>query len=71
MKIINFFILYLIKLYQYTVSPFLGTRCRFYPSCSEYACECLKKYCLIKALYKIIIRIVKCNPVFPGGVDLP
>ena len=61
----------LIRIYQYIVSPFLGRRCRFYPSCSCYAVECLNKYYLPKACFKIIVRLLKCHPFHPGGVDLP
>ncbi len=59
----------LIRVYQYVVSPWLGGRCRFYPSCSEYFCGCLRRYGLIRGLGKGIVRIAKCHPFHPGGYD--
>ncbi|MFH1841250.1 MAG: membrane protein insertion efficiency factor YidD [Candidatus Nealsonbacteria bacterium] len=61
----------LIRSYQVIVSPFLGKRCRFYPSCSEYFYQAVKKYGLFKGFFQGLIRIIKCNPWNPGGVDLP
>ncbi|MGE0171763.1 MAG: membrane protein insertion efficiency factor YidD [Oligoflexales bacterium] len=63
--------IFFIRLYQMTISPFLGPRCRFFPSCSEYAAECLKKYNTAAALKKGTLRIFRCHPFNPGGVDLP
>jgi|GEM_PF-3678211 len=49
-----------------------GQTCRFYPSCSQYAVSCAKKYPPHKAIPKIIWRLLRCNPFFSkGGVDLP
>lgn len=43
--------------------------CRFYPTCSAYAEEAIEKYNIIRAIIKIIIRILKCNPLSKGGYD--
>ncbi len=59
----------LIRLYQAAVSPFFGSRCRFYPSCSEYLRESLQKWGLIKGLGKGLARIARCHPFHPGGYD--
>ncbi|MGB0455096.1 MAG: membrane protein insertion efficiency factor YidD [Bacteriovoracaceae bacterium] len=59
----------LVKTYQKALSPFLGTNCRFTPTCSEYALECVKKYPLYKAIFKIFYRIIRCHPFHPGGHD--
>ncbi|HUU03210.1 MAG TPA: membrane protein insertion efficiency factor YidD [Myxococcota bacterium] len=59
----------LIKLYQLAISPFLGSRCRFYPSCSEYTVGCLKKHGLLKGLWLSLRRLLKCHPLNPGGCD--
>lgn len=59
----------LIRVYQATVSPLLGARCRFYPSCSEYLCESLLKYGIVKGLGKGLARIARCHPFHPGGYD--
>jgi putative membrane protein insertion efficiency factor len=58
-----------IRFYQYGISPFLGSRCRFFPSCSEYAAEAIEKYGALKGLYYGMKRILRCNPWNPGGVD--
>ena len=60
-----------ITLYQKTLSPVLGPRCRFYPSCSQYTKECLEKYPLPVALSRSARRLLSCHPFHPGGVDLP
>jgi len=59
----------LIKLYQIILSPFLGSNCRFYPSCSNYGIEAIKKYGAFKGLFLTIKRIIKCNPFHSGGND--
>ncbi len=43
--------------------------CRFYPTCSEYALECLSLFSLPKAIFKTFLRIARCNPLHPGGYD--
>lgn len=43
--------------------------CRFHPSCSDYTLECLKTFSLPVALYKSLTRILRCNPMHPGGYD--
>ena len=60
-----------ITVYQHTLSPLLGPRCRFYPSCSAYAKECLSMYPWPRALLKSGRRLLSCHPFHPGGVDLP
>ena len=52
-----------IKLYQYFVSPILGNRCRFFPTCSEYFIEALKTQGLIKGVKLGAKRILKCHPI--------
>jgi putative membrane protein insertion efficiency factor len=58
-----------IYLYQKIISPLKGASCRFYPSCSTYACLALKKYGVFKGGALAIIRIIKCNPLHPGGYN--
>jgi len=60
---------YLVRAYQLTLSPFVGGQCRFVPSCSDYACECLKKHSSLKSIGKISWRILRCNPWSAGGYD--
>ena len=52
----------IIKIYQYFVSPLLGNRCRFLPTCSEYCIEALKAHGLIKGFKFGVKRILKCHP---------
>jgi len=59
----------LIRFYQKTISPLKGRTCRFYPTCSEYSLEAIKKYGSIKGSYLALKRILKCHPFHPGGYD--
>ena len=59
----------LIKFYQYVISPALGPKCRFTPTCSHYAVDALEKYGLFKGMYLAIIRISKCRPGGGHGYD--
>jgi hypothetical protein len=66
----RFIILALIRLYQKFISPALPSNtCRFYPSCSRYGFEAVKKYGAIKGTLMAIYRIIRCNPFNPGGYD--
>ena len=62
-------LLALIRIYKYVISPFLGRRCRFFPSCSEYAAEAVEKYGAFKGAYLGLKRISRCHPWNPGGFD--
>jgi len=57
-----------IKVYQRIVSPILPKRCRFYPTCSQYAVEAIEKHGL-KGVWLAVKRISKCHPLHPGGYD--
>jgi len=59
----------LIRLYQRFISPLTGAHCRYYPTCSQYAIEALKKHGFIKGSILSAKRILRCNPLFKGGVD--
>ena len=61
----------IIKFYQYLLSPILGNKCRYLPSCSEYYIESLKKYGLYKGSLFGIRRIISCHPfkILGGGSD--
>lgn len=62
-------LLALIRIYQYTISPLLGRRCRFFPSCSEYTAEALQKHGALKGARLGLNRISRCHPWNPGGFD--
>lgn len=58
-----------IYFYRYFISPLIGPRCRFYPSCSTYAVEAIKIHGAIKGGYLAFKRILRCNPLNEGGED--
>lgn len=62
-------ILWILKGYRYWISPQLGQRCRFYPSCSHYAMDALMACNLQKGLWLIFKRVIRCHPFSPGGYD--
>jgi len=64
--------IYLIKLYKKRISPIKsarGYKCKFYPSCSEYAIQAFEKYGFVKGLFYSTKRILRCNPFSKGGYD--
>lgn len=67
--ILKYIFIYLIKFYQKFISPLKPPSCRFYPTCSQYAIESIKKYGSIKGSYLAIKRIIRCHPFNPGGYD--
>tara|TARA_Y100000992_G_scaffold201345_1_gene137305 strand:- start:523 stop:744 length:222 start_codon:yes stop_codon:yes gene_type:complete len=62
-------IIYLIKFYQITLSPLLGSNCRFQPTCSQYTIEAIEYHGVLKGLNLGIKRISKCHPWGPKGYD--
>lgn len=67
--ILIFPFVFLIKIYQFLISPIIGKNCRFNPTCSNYALEALKKHGLVLGIYYSIIRISKCHPWGGSGHD--
>lgn len=62
----------LVRGYQLLISPWMGPRCRFYPTCSEYMILSVLKLGVWKGVPKGIWRILKCHPLYRGdGVDFP
>jgi len=62
-------LLLFVRLYQAALSPFLGHCCRFFPTCSEYACEAIEKHGALKGSWLAIKRICRCHPFHKGGFD--
>ncbi|MDR3352729.1 MAG: membrane protein insertion efficiency factor YidD [Zoogloeaceae bacterium] len=62
-------LVFLIRIYQYAFSPFLGQHCRFHPSCSEYAREALERYGVLRGGWLGVKRLCRCHPWHPGGFD--
>jgi putative membrane protein insertion efficiency factor len=59
----------LIKGYQRFISPMMGQRCKYYPSCSRYGLEAIQTHGLVRGTGLTIWRILRCNPWSNGGVD--
>lgn len=64
-------LIFMVRAYQVAISPYLGNHCRFYPSCSRYAILAIRKNGAFKGTFKAILRILRCNPFSPGGIDYP
>jgi putative membrane protein insertion efficiency factor len=62
-------LIFLIRCYQRALSPLLGPRCRFYPSCSHYAVEAITRFGPAKGGALALHRLCRCHPLNPGGVD--
>ncbi|MBE3032877.1 MAG: membrane protein insertion efficiency factor YidD [Actinobacteria bacterium] len=58
-----------LRVYQCTISPLLGPRCRYYPSCSNYAVEALREHGAVRGLGLATWRLLRCNPFSNGGYD--
>lgn len=59
----------LVRAYQFVISPLLGPRCRFQPTCSHYTIDALSQFGMIKGSWLALKRILKCHPLNPGGDD--
>jgi putative membrane protein insertion efficiency factor len=58
-----------IRAYQLCISPLLPRSCRFTPTCSHYMAEAIRKKGVVVGLAKGLLRLMRCNPLFPGGHD--
>jgi uncharacterized protein len=58
-----------IRAYQYAISPMFGPRCKYYPSCSEYAVQAVERYGILRGLVLAGWRLLRCNPFSRGGYD--
>lgn len=70
-KIVSMPVILAIRLYQVTISPLLGPRCRFEPSCSQYAIDAISSKGLLRGGWMGFLRLLKCHPFHPGGYDPP
>ena len=62
-------LLALIRFYQRQISPLFPPCCRFTPTCSQYALEAIQVHGAAKGVFLALKRILRCNPLFPGGYD--
>jgi len=60
---------FLIRMYQLTLSPMFGPRCRFYPSCSHYGMEAIDKHGALRGSWLSVRRVARCHPFHAGGHD--
>ncbi len=58
-----------IRLYQLLLSPLFGSRCKYYPSCSEYAAQAIERFGILRGLVLAGWRLLRCNPWSHGGFD--
>ncbi|PJN89129.1 membrane protein insertion efficiency factor YidD [Bacillus sp. mrc49] len=63
------FLMGIIRFYQIAISPLKPPTCRFYPTCSHYGLEAINRFGPIKGSWLAIVRILKCHPFHPGGID--
>ncbi len=63
MKLINRFLINIIKFYKYFISPYFPSSCRYLPTCSEYFMDCLEKNGSMKGIFLGIKRLLKCHPI--------
>ncbi|MGD8148751.1 membrane protein insertion efficiency factor YidD [Ornithinimicrobium sp. Y1694] len=62
-------LVWLVQLYQRTISPLLGPVCRYYPSCSAYGVTALERFGPLRGTWLTARRLLRCHPFAPGGVD--
>jgi putative membrane protein insertion efficiency factor len=62
-------VILLIRAYQIFLSPLLGARCRYYPSCSQYTLEAVQLHGVVYGLWLGAKRVTRCHPFHPGGYD--
>ena len=58
-----------IRGYQTLISPLLGAHCKYYPSCSEYAVQAVRRFGILRGLVLAGWRLLRCNPLSRGGFD--
>lgn len=68
-KVLGKFLIFLIRIYQYTISPLFGPNCRYQPTCSEYGAKAIKIHGPLKGTYLATKRILSCHPWGGHGYD--
>jgi putative membrane protein insertion efficiency factor len=65
----RWFIIQVIRGYRFLLSPWLGSHCRFYPSCSCYAMTAVERHGALRGSGMALRRLLRCHPWSPGGID--
>lgn len=68
-KMLSYPFIFLIKIYQFVISPLLGSKCRYIPTCSQYTITALQKYGIFKGGFLAAKRISKCHPLGGSGYN--
>ncbi|PYV59461.1 MAG: membrane protein insertion efficiency factor YidD [Acidobacteria bacterium] len=63
------FVLALLRLYKFAISPWLGNACRYLPTCSEYASQAIETHGLARGTVLAVSRLLRCHPFASGGYD--
>ena len=63
------FLIFLIRIYQICLSPFLGGGCRFYPTCSAYTAEAIAAHGAVSGTFLGVKRLLRCHPFSSGGYE--
>ena len=69
LRLLSWPFILLIRIYQFVISPALGPKCRFTPTCSQYAIQALQKFGLFKGIWLSMKRISRCHPHGGSGYD--
>lgn len=69
LKMLKTILIGFIKFYQTVLSPLKPPTCRFYPTCSHYGLESVERFGALKGGFLTIVRLLKCHPFHPGGID--
>ncbi len=69
MRVLRRIVVLPIRAYQLLLSPLVGQRCKYYPSCSEYAAQAVQRYGILRGLVLAGWRLLRCNPWSRGGFD--
>jgi putative membrane protein insertion efficiency factor len=64
-------LLFIIQIYWWTLSPIIGSVCRFQPTCSRYTATCISRFGAARGSWLGFTRICRCHPFHPGGFDPP
>jgi len=66
---VNRLLIGMVRTYQWLISPWLGSHCRFHPTCSHYTVTALQRHGAIRGTWLSVRRLLRCHPLHPGGND--